>query len=68
MEIKLRGHKKQTDRAIELWLRIATDLNAGLDPVQVADKYINPNTGKKYTRQHIYWVIKQLKTRPIQAS
>jgi hypothetical protein len=56
---------KTNREATQFWLKVATDLNAGFTPDEIAERYTNPKTGKKYTREHIYWVIRQLKTRQI---
>jgi hypothetical protein len=45
----------------DFYLRVVTDINAGLTPIQIAARYTNPITGKPYTRQHIYWIIRKLK-------
>lgn len=47
---------------MDLWLRIATDYNNGLPAKDIAKRYTNPVTKKHYTREHIYWVLKQLNT------
>ncbi len=61
----LKIQSKRKKEASDFWLRIATDINAGLTPDEIAGRYTNPKTNKPYTRQHIYWVIRQLKTRVI---
>lgn len=57
---------KRRKATSEFWLRVATDLNAGMTPDEIAGRYINPKTEKPYTREHIYWVIRQLKKRIIE--
>lgn len=42
------------------WIKIVTDINAGMTPDQIAERYINPKTHKPYTREHIYWVIRKI--------
>lgn len=54
-------HIKKHKMAIDLWLRVATDVNAGIEPKDIAKRYINSKTGKPYTREHIYWIIRQVK-------
>ena len=56
---------KRKREASEFWLKVATDINAGMTPDEIAGRYTNPKTGKPYTRQHIYWVIRQIKNRVI---
>lgn len=59
--------KKRHDDSREFWSRIATDLNAGLTPRQIyeSNKYMNPRTGKPYTREHLYWVAKQVRNKKV---
>ena len=66
VKVKLHGHKK--NRVIrENWLRIATDLNAGMTPTEIvrSRKYINSATRKPYTRAHIYYIVRQLNTKSL---
>jgi hypothetical protein len=65
MEMELHGHEKRLKKAKDFWLRVATDLNAGMLPADIAKRYTNPITKKPYTREHIYWIIRQLKIRNI---
>lgn len=65
MKIKYQGHSRRTERAKELWVKIATDYNAGLSPEQIRKRYTNPNTNKPYTRAYIYWVLNRVKNSPI---
>jgi hypothetical protein len=62
---ELRGHQPRVDKSIDIWLSVATDFNGGMEPKDIAKRYISPKTGKHYTREHIYWMIKQLKVRNI---
>lgn len=57
---KLSTNTKRKKEARDLWLRIATDINGGITPEEVAKRYVNPRTNKPYTIKHIYWVIRQL--------
>lgn len=60
MKVKYRGFKKVTETARQMWLLMANDYNNGVDPNEIVKKYINPRTGKHYTRPHLYWVLKQV--------
>lgn len=60
MDIKYQGHERRKRRAMDLWLRVATDFNAGMPAKDIAKRYTNPKTGKTYTREHIYWILKKL--------
>jgi mannose/cellobiose epimerase-like protein (N-acyl-D-glucosamine 2-epimerase family) len=67
MKIKYQGHKARTQKAIPLWVAIATDYNAGIGVTELRNsgKYINPKTGKPYSRAFFYWVFNKLKTTAI---
>lgn len=65
MEVKLKGHQKRKDEARERWIRIATDINSGMDVEEVRLRYPNPKTGEPYHRTHIYWILRQIRTTPI---
>lgn len=65
MEITYQGHKKRSQRAHDLWLRIATDFNAGMSAKDIASRYTNPITKRPYTREHIYLVLRKIKTETI---
>lgn len=56
----LSRNTKRKKLATDFWLRVATDINGGMTPDEVAGRYKNPKTGKPYTVKHIYWVIRQL--------
>ncbi len=60
MEIELRGHARRKKKAKDFWLRVATDYNGGMSPSTISKRYINPKTQKSYTREHIYWVLRQV--------
>jgi hypothetical protein len=65
MEVKYQGHEKRKQEARELWIAIATDLNAGMDIETVRLRHPNKKTGKPYHRTHIYWILRQIRTTPI---
>ncbi len=62
-----RDRRKQ--EALDMWIRIATDLGNGMTPRQIFDtgRYVNKYTGKPYVREHIYWICREIKKRPIKA-
>lgn len=67
MDIKeLPGQTLRKERAREFWMRVATDLNSGMTPAVIAKRYRNPATGKRYTREHIYWIIRTIRKMPIE--
>lgn len=65
MKVQYQGHKRRTEHAMELWVKVATDYNAGMSPEQIRHRYTNPKTGKAYSRGYIYWVLKKVKTIPV---
>jgi len=60
---KYKGSYRKRKATMDFWLKVATDLNAGLTPREISTRYINPHTDKNYTREHIYYVIREIKTR-----
>jgi transposase len=58
MNIKYHGHQPRTDKARELWLRIATDYAGGMSATVIAKRH-------KVTRSHVYWILKKIQTEPI---
>lgn len=65
MEIKYQKHTMRKKQARDFWIRVATDFNGGIPASKIAKRYTNPKTGKPYTREHIYYILKQVKTIPI---
>jgi len=61
MDIEYQGHSRRSKKAIELWLNVAKDYNDGMAPEEIANKYVNPKTGKNYTREHIYWILARVR-------
>jgi len=64
MDIALPGYAKIKEEARDFWLRVAADLRSGLTVAQIAKRYTNPKTGRHYSREHIYWIIRQIKQMP----
>lgn len=62
-KIKIPSKRKQAFS--DFMLRVATDINGEFTPEDIAKRYINPKTNKPYTREHIYWVIRQINERKI---
>jgi len=60
MEIKYQKHSKRLQKATDFWLKVAAEYNAGLTAKDIAEKYVNPVSGRHYTREHIYWILKKL--------
>lgn len=46
--------------AMDFWLRVATDYNAGMSPTVIATRYINPKTNNNYHVKHIRWILRKL--------
>lgn len=61
MKIKYQGHTKRTNRAQAFWRQVVKDFNSGRSAQFIAKYYVNPKTGKNYTRAHIYWILEKMK-------
>lgn len=61
-KIKYHRHTYRTQRAKAFWKQVAADYNAGISATDIAARYINPATGKQYTREHIYWILNKFKS------
>ena len=62
---KLDPNSQRLKLASEFWLRVATDVRAGLNAQEICERYINPRTSRDYQLTHIHWIIRQLKSRKI---
>lgn len=51
---------KRKEEAKKFWEKVKKDLDEGMTPDEIASTYINKRTGKKYTREHIFWIIRQI--------
>lgn len=52
----------RTKRAMALWLQVAAEYKKGdLTASTIANKYINPKTGKPHCASYVYWVMRRLK-------
>lgn len=54
----LEGLRQKT---IELGKKVVADYNKGIPVDEFRQKYINPRTGKPYSRQRIYAIISQMR-------
>ena len=61
MKVKYQGHEKRRNRAQAFWRQVVRDYNGGKSAQAIAEYYVNPKTGKTYTRAHIYWILQQMK-------
>jgi hypothetical protein len=61
-KVQYQKHSNRKQRAREFWLQVAADYNAGMSAATIAQRYANPDTGKKYTREHIYWILRKVAT------
>lgn len=64
MKVKYQGHEKRKVRAQAFWRQVVKEYNGGKTAQSIANNYINPKTGKNYTRAHIFWILKVMK--PVQ--
>lgn len=60
MEITYQKHSNRKRQAIDLWLKMATDFNAGIPAKAIAKRYTNPYTRKPYTRGYVYIILRKL--------
>jgi hypothetical protein len=61
IQINYQGHEKRTKKAQKLWQSILAEYNSGVPAEKIRTRYINPKTGKHYSRSHIYWALRRLK-------
>ena len=61
MQLIKQNHSARKQRALILWLEMAQKYNEGMPVIQIAKQYINPNTGRFYTREGVYFALKQLR-------
>jgi hypothetical protein len=61
MKVIYQGHEKRKNRARAFWRQVLKDYNSGKSAQTIANFYVNPKTGKNYTRAHIYWILDQMK-------
>lgn len=54
--------KRLKEKTRELGLKIVADYNAGVPVDEIAAKYKNPKTGRPYSRQRIYAIIRQMRS------
>lgn len=65
MKIKYHYHRTRYEKAVDMWIRIATDYISGMTAQEIAARYKNPITKKPYSRGYIYWVLKKIQALPI---
>lgn len=61
-KVKYQRHNKRKNRAQAFWRQVVKEYNGGRSAQTIADNYVNPSTGKNYTRAHIYWILKKMST------
>lgn len=61
VNIKYQKHDKRKTRAQAFWGQVVGEYNGGKSAQDIASSYINPATGKNYTRAHIYWILQKMK-------
>jgi hypothetical protein len=60
MKVKYQNHEKRKNRAQAFWRQVLKDYNGGKSAQAIANFYVNPKTGKNYTRAHIYWILEKM--------
>lgn len=53
------NHELRKQRVAAFARQVVEEYNNGVPAQTIANKYINPKTGKNYTRGHIYWILKK---------
>lgn len=61
VNVKYQLHNKRKNRAQAFWRQVVKEYNGGRSAQTIADSYVNPATGKNYTRAHIYWILKKMR-------
>lgn len=61
MKVEYQRHKKRTERAKQFWQLVVEKYKSGKSAQQIASEHMNPLTGKNYTRQHMYYILKKAK-------
>ena len=62
MKIKYHFQKLRKQRTRDVWMRIATDYNAGMTVEEIRKRYKKPD-GKMYARGSIYLILKKVGTK-----
>jgi len=62
MPIKLTGKHMPNGKLLDIYLRVATDLNGGMTVPQIfkSKRYKNPKTKKPYGLKWFYYVVNKL--------
>lgn len=64
MAIPKSFYQQRKQEAINVWVKMFTLWKGGMTPRDIAKKFINEQTGKPYTREHVYHVLKVMKEKP----
>ena len=65
MKVQSQGHRNRRKRILSVWVEIAKDYSAGLPIESIRERNPNPATGEPYARQHIHYILRQLRNKPI---
>lgn len=66
MSIPKEFYDQRKKEAINVWVKMLTLSRAGVKPRDIARRFINEQTGKPYTREHVYLVLRKMKTMTIE--
>lgn len=61
MELNKNGYRARDKKSHDIWRKIAKDVNNNVMVSKIAQKYINPKTGKNYSVGHVQAVIGYLR-------
>lgn len=59
ISVVYQNHELRKKRVAVFAKQVIAEFNAGTSAQDIANNYINPKTGKNYTRGYIYWILKK---------
>ena len=65
MSIPKEFYDQRKKEAISVWIKMLELSRAGVKPRDIAQRFTNSQTGKPYTREHVYFVLRKIKTMTI---
>jgi hypothetical protein len=65
MSIPKEFYDQRKKEAIGVWVKMFTLWKSGVKPRDIARRFVNEQTGQPYTREHVYLVLRTMKSLPI---
>ena len=62
MSIPKEFYDQRKKEAINIWIKMLTLSQSGVKPRDIAERFVNEQTGKPYTREHVYLVLRKMRT------